>query len=546
MNSDPTLGFHKPGENPQIDEILMSEHLKVTGSKVQTRFPPEPNGFLHIGHAKAINFNFTYAKNNGGTCCLRFDDTNPEAEEQIYFDSIVEIVNWLGFTPDRITATSDYFQQLYDLAIKMIESGHAYVCHQTPEELHASRGGNNHGNRTESPWRNRPVEESLKLFMEMKNGLIAEGSATLRLKIDISSGNPYMWDPIAYRILNKPHVRTGSAWCIYPSYDFSHCLTDSMENITHSFCTTEFSLAREAYYWICDKAHVYKPVQWEYGRLNITNTVLSKRKLKQLVEGGHVSGWSDPRLYTLIALKRRGVPAKAINNFVEKIGVTTSQTIIDVKVLEACVREELNVTSPRCKAIVKPLKVTLINYNGTESIVYPRHPMNPSMGESTVSFSQHLFIDADDFMEVPTKDFKRLSPGKSVGLQRAYVITCKEVVKNESGEIIELKCECDTNKTIKAKIFIHWIDQVSAIPITINMYKPLFCSSNPDANGFLADLNPNSLEVIKGLIDESIGTPAIGLVYQFERVGYFCLDNDSTDGNQIWNLTVSLKEDSKK
>ncbi|KCV72862.1 hypothetical protein H696_00435 [Fonticula alba] len=569
------LKLHKPGENPQIDPKLMEQHLAFTKGKVFTRFPPEPNGFLHIGHAKAMNFNFRYAELHGGNCYLRFDDTNPDAEEPIYFESIEKCVNWLGFQPYKVTATSDYFDELWDLAIRAIKNDKAYICHQTAEEIHQSRGGaDNKGPRTESPWRNRPIEESLKLFHDMRDGKFAPGEATLRLKMDMNSGNPYLWDPVAYRVLHtRPHVRTGTKWIVYPTYDFSHCLIDSIENISHSFCTVEFQTARESYYWVCDAVEVYKPVQWEYGRLNITHMIMSKRKLNRLVDGGFVNGWDDPRLLTIEGMRRRGYTPDAINNFCELLGITTSNTIVEMALLENVVRDDLNKHATRAKVVLDPIKVIITNYEEgkIEDISYPKLPHDESAGMNVVPFCRTLFIDRSDFRETFSSpeeqaNFFRLTPGGSVGLQRAYVITCDKVVHcPETGDIQHIECSYKPNslsadfpRAERPKAYIHWVADCPArgSPITIDahLYSPLFQTSNPEDNpeGFLADLNPDSLQVVKGaLADISIAGAQPEDKFQFERVGFFCLDRESAPvgsgtATPVFNRTVGLKESSRK
>ena len=554
------LKFHKPEENKQLRPEILESHLRETGSKVVTRFPPEPNGFLHIGHAKAINFNFRYAELHEGICYLRYDDTNPEAEEQRYFDSILECVEWLGFRPYRVTASSDYFDRLYELAVDLIRRGKAFICHQTAEEMHAARGGDRCGPRTDSPWRDRPIEESLRLFDDMRNGKFLPGEATLRMKIDMQSGNPYLWDPVAYRVLDKPHPRTGDKWLIYPTYDFTHCLCDSFENITHSLCTTEFQLAREAYYWLCDALEVYRPVQWEYSRLSITNTVLSKRKLLQLVELGHVRGWDDPRLYTLLAVRRRGFTPKAINNFVERLGITTSRTVVNVKLLESCVREDLNRFAIRAMAIIDPVKVIVLNYpeNEFEQIVVSNVPHDPSKGVHEIPFGRILYIDRSDFREQDEPDYYRLAPGKRVLLNHAFVIQCEGFKKDpSSGQITEIHVTYDRHANKKhIKGHIQWVAESSAhrqpVIAQLNMYSNLFKSEDPTKapGGWLQDINPNSLIVYPRIFVDNIVLHAQPEdKFQFERVGYVCVDSDSrvsSTDHLIFNLTVSLKEDPKK
>uniref|UniRef100_A0A7N6AFV4 glutamine--tRNA ligase n=1 Tax=Anabas testudineus TaxID=64144 RepID=A0A7N6AFV4_ANATE len=489
---------------------LLKKHLEITGGQIRTRFPPEPNGILHIGHAKAINFNFGYAKANNGICFLRYDDTNPEKEEEKYFTAIKDMVEWLGYKPYAVTHASDNFQQLYDLAVDLIRRGHAYVCHQKGEELKGH-------NAPPSPWRDRPIEESLVLFERMKKGLFAEGEATLRMKMVMEDGK---MDPVAYRIKYTPHHCTGDEWCIYPTYDYTHCLCDSIENITHSLCTKEFQARRSSYYWLCNALDVYCPVQWEYGRLNLTYTVVSKRKIIKLVESGIVRDWDDPRLFTLTALRRRGFPPEAINNFCARVGVTVSQTTTEPHLLESCVRDVLNDTAPRAMAVLEPLKVTIINLPENSLVLrVPDFPANEAQGSHTVPFTRTIFIEQSDFREVMEKGYKRLTPEQPVGLRHAgYVISVQKVIK-PAGQVHK---------------------------------QPQFQHKHPEdpsevPNGFLSDINPNSLQVISSaLVDTSVKGAKVFDKFQFERVGYFSLDPDSTADKLIFNRTVTLKEDPGK
>lgn len=550
------LKFHKPGENKQLNPEIMRRHLEATGGKVVTRFPPEPNGFLHIGHAKAINFNFGYAKSHDGITYLRYDDTNPEAEEERYYEAIKENVEWLGFTPYKITYASDYFDQLYLYAVELIKKGKAYVCHMTPEEIRASRGGDEKGPRYDSPYRNRPIEENLREFERMKAGEYEEGQATLRLKQDMQSGNPCMWDLVAYRIdKTNAHHRTGRKWCIYPMYDFTHCLCDSLENITHSLCTTEFILAREAYYWVCDQVGVYKAVQWEYGRLNLTNTILSKRKLTKLVEEGVVSSWDDPRLYTLAAVRRRGFTPAAINRFCEEIGITTAPSVVDVRKLESFVRDDLNKVTLRRMCVLEPLLVEFVNVpeGFSKTIVLPNDPRDPTKGESTIELTNQIYMDACDFATSTEASFFRLTPDQPVGLYRVGVM---KFVKSESdaatGKITKLYVELDQSEVpeVKPKTYIQWVPKATALPAEVRIFSDLFKSVNPQANpdGWLADVNRDSLRVIKdALVDSRLATAQVEDKFQFQRVGYFCVDPDTkTTGKLVLNLTVSIKEDPNK
>ncbi|OLY81993.1 putative glutamine-tRNA ligase [Smittium mucronatum] len=553
--------LHKSGENPQISPEILKKHLEFTKGKVITRFPPEPNGFLHIGHAKAINVNFGYAEYHNGKCNLRYDDTNPETEEVQYLDSILEAVRWLGFTPDKILYASDYFDQLYNLAIILIEKGLAYVCHCTAEKMFEDRGGDSNGPRVACEHRDRSVESSLLEFQKMKDGRYKSGEAILRMKMDLEDGNPQMWDLVAYRIIYSTHHRTGDKWCIYPTYDFAHCLCDSIENITHSLCTTEFVQSRKSYYWLCDAVEVYKPVQWEYGRLSVTNTILSKRKLLKLLENNIISSLDDPRLYTLPALRRRGVPALAINGFVRELGVTTSKTTIEVSRLENHIRDCLNSVAPRLMAVLDPIKVKLINLGKSVDLEVPFNPRDPSFGSHSVPFTDTLFIDSSDFRLEDSKDYYRLAPGKTVGLLYAPgPITCTEVIYGEDGGVLELLCKledgADGKPIPKPKTYIQWVpfSPKHGSPVVldeIRLYNDLFKHSNPYdktivPGGFLTDINPESLVTIKSAIVETgfydllfkfINGEATRkefdsknfeeLRFQFLRTGYFTVDKDT-------------------
>uniref|UniRef100_A0A671KSV0 Glutamine--tRNA ligase n=1 Tax=Sinocyclocheilus anshuiensis TaxID=1608454 RepID=A0A671KSV0_9TELE len=513
---------------------LLKKHLEETGGQVRSRFPPEPNGILHIGHAKAINFNFGFAKANNGICFLRYDDTNPEKEEEKYFTAIKEMVEWLGYKPFSVTHASDHFQLLYDLAVDLICRGHAYMCHQRGEELKGH-------NIPPSPWRERPVEESLLLFDRMRKGMFAEGEVTLRMKMVMEDGK---MDPVAYRIKYTPHHRTGDTWCIYPTYDYTHCLCDSIENITHSLCTKEFQSRRSSYFWLCNALDLYCPVQWEYGRLNLTYTVVSKRKIIKLVETGIVRDWDDPRLFTLTALRRRGFPSQAINNFCARVGVTVAQTTMEPHLLESCVREVLNDTAPRAMAILEPLKVTITNLPTNKEVRVPDFPANEAKGSHVVPFSKTIFIEQSDFREVMEKGYKRLTPDQPVGLRHAgYVIS-------QNG-MCELEVTCASSDSVeKPKAFIHWVSD--PLRCEVRLYERLFLHKNPEdpaevPAGFLSDINPNSLTGIEcALVDHSVGKAKVFDKFQFERVGYFSLDPDSTSEKLVFNRTVTLKEDPGK
>lgn len=540
--------FHAPGENFKTDgyvvtentERLLKEHLVKTGGRVITRFPPEPNGILHIGHAKAININFGYAAAFSGSCNLRYDDTNPEKEEEKFFVGIKDMVEWLGYQPDRITHSSDNFQQLYEWAVVLIKKDLAYVCHQTADQMKGF-------NPEPSQWRDRPVEESLQLFEDMKNGKIDEGLATLRMKIKLEEGK---LDPVAYRIKFVRHHRTGDTWCIYPTYDYTHCLCDSLENITHSLCTKEFQSRRSSYYWLCNALDIYCPVQWEYGRLNVNYTVVSKRKIAKLITEKIVQDWDDPRLFTLTALRRRGFPAEAINNFCARMGVTGAQVTIDPSMLESFVRDYLNINAPRVLVVLEPLKVTISNFphNAAQPLTIPDYPTAPEKGSHTIAFDRVIFIERSDFKEQPEKGYRRLAPDQTVGLRHAgYVLKVTEVIRDPTGEVTELICSCESSDVAaKPKAFIQWVS--NPVEIEIRLYESLFFHKNPeDSNevpgGFLSDCNPNSLTVRRSFADSSIANSKVYDKYQFERIGFFSVDPDTTADRLVFNRTVTLKED---
>ncbi|WFD26444.1 glutamine--tRNA ligase [Malassezia nana] len=506
--------LHKPGDNPQKHAYLREEHLRATNGSVVTRFPPEPNGYLHIGHSKAIAVNFGYARYHRGLCYLRFDDTNPAAEEEKYFTSILETVRWLGFEPYKVTYSSDYFDRLYELAVELIRRGLAYVDHSTADEIREGRGGPDKGARKESAWRHRPIDESLQAFEDMKQGKYKPGEATLRMKQDIlGSGNPQMWDLIAYRVLDAPHHRTGTTWRIYPTYDFTHCLVDSFENISHSLCTTEFILARESYEWLCDALDVYKPRQYEYGRLSIEGAVMSKRKMLKLVSGGYVDGWDDPRMYTLIGLRRRGVPPGAILSFVNQLGVTTNNSTIQINRFDQSMRQYLEMNTPRLMMVVQPLRIVIENLDEVYflSIDKPLHPKVPSMGQVTVPFTRVVYIDASDFRLQDTKDYFRLAPGKTVGLyQVPHPITCTDVRTNAEGQVTELVCRYESGPNAPVpKTYIQWVAEhaPSRSPVRVRevrLFHALFTCENPAAqDNFLDHINPHSREVLQDAMVET-------------------------------------------
>lgn len=523
--------------------------------RVHTRFPPEPNGYLHIGHAKSICLNFGVARENGGMCNLRFDDTNPVKEDVEYVDSIQEDVHWLGFDwEDRLFYASDYFQQLYELAEKLIVMGKAYVDALSADEIREYRGTLTEPGR-ESPWRNRSVEENLDLFRRMRAGEFADGELVLRAKIDMASPNIIMRDPTLYRIRTVHHHRTGDTWRIYPMYDFTHCISDSIEGITHSICTLEFENNRELYDWILDTLGLFHPQQIEFARLNLNYTVLSKRKLIQLVKEHHVRGWDDPRMPTLSGLRRRGCPPEAIRDFCARIGVSKADSVVDIGLLEFCMREFLNKTAPRVMAVLDPVKVIIENYpeDTVEWFDMPYQPEDESQGTRKVPFSRELYIERDDFMENPVKKFHRLAPGQEVRLRYAYYITCKEVVKDGAGNIVALRCEYDpqskggsTPDGRKVKGTLHWVSSRHAVPAEIRLYDALFTVENPnvceEGKTFLDYLNPRSLVTVTGMLEPSLAETAPGTQVQFERLGYFCADPDSRPGALVFNRTVTLKD----
>ncbi|KAF8557039.1 glutaminyl-tRNA synthetase [Imleria badia] len=606
--------LHKPGENPQIKPELHDKHLAVTGGRVYTRFPPEPNGYLHIGHCKAIFVDFGYAAHHGGGAYLRFDDTNPEKEEARYFTSIIEVVRWLGYEPWKITYSSDYFDQLYELAVELIKRDKAYVCHCSQEQMRADRGEKVAAPRA-CVHRDRPIEESLAEFQKMKDGFYRPKEAFLRMKQDLADPNPKMWDLTAYRVLDSSHHRTHDKWRIYPTYDYTHCLVDSFENISHSLCTTEFMTSRQSYEWLCDALEVYKPKQSEFGRLNLTGTITSKRKILQLVNQGYVTGWDDPRLHTVIALRRRGVPPEAILSFVSTLGVSTAETNIQIGRFDQAIRQFLEGTAPRLLMVLRPLKVTIENLPEDYVLMVekPLHPKVPELGTSAIPFTRTIYIDADDFRLEDSKDYFRLAPGKTVGLfQAPHPITCTSYkTDHTTGQVTELICKLEDKGNKKPKTYIQWVAEhaPSGSPVRVDetrIFYPLFKSDNPLAAvpDFTADVNPHSMDVVKGamvevgfwpLARESLknalaeakaradkskadgaqqfldpGTPVVTpeqlvgkecIRFQGLRVAYFAVDSDSRLSaldnpsgpcgmNQgdvlVLNRIVSLKEDAGK
>jgi len=529
------------------------------GGRVHTRFPPEPNGYLHIGHAKSICLNFGIAEEFNGLCNLRFDDTNPTKEDVEYIESIKEDVRWLGFDwEDREYYASDYFPKLYEYAVQLIKEGHAYVDSLSQEEIRALRGTLTEPGR-ESPYRNRSVEENLELFERMKAGEFEDGACVLRARIDMASPNLNMRDPTIYRIRKVPHHRTGDKWCIYPMYDFTHCLSDSIEGITHSICTLEFENNRPLYDWFLDTLRVEcRPQQIEFARLNLSHTVLSKRKLLRLVEEGHVAGWDDPRMPTISGMRRRGYTPEAIREFCDRIGVAKNDSIVDMALLEYCVRQDLNKHSPRVMAVLHPLKLVIDNYpeGKTEELDAINNPEDPSAGTRKVPFSRVLYIERDDFMEDPPKKFFRLAPGREVRLRYAYFVTCTGVVKDEkNGEITEIRCTYDpatrggdSPDGRKVKATLHWVSAAHAVDAEVRLYNTLFTRKNPseteEGKDFTDYLNPKSLEVLRGCkVEPSLKSAAPGSRFQFERVGYFCVDSkDSSPEHLVFNRTVTLRD----
>lgn len=523
---------------------------------VATRFPPEPNGYLHIGHAKSICLNFGLANEFKGTCNLRFDDTNPSKEETEYVDSIMADVKWLGFDwEDRLYYASDYFETLYELACVLIKKGKAYVCELSPDEMREYRGTLTKPGK-ESPFRNRSVEENLDLFTRMRAGEFADGAKTLRAKIDMTSGNIVMRDPVLYRIQRAHHHRTGDSWLIYPMYDFTHCLSDSIEGITHSICTLEFENNRPLYDWVINETEVeHKPQQIEFARLNLTYTVMSKRKLLELVNKKIVTGWDDPRMPTICGLRRRGYTPEAIRDFAERIGVARSDNMVDIAMLEHCIREDLNKKAPRVMAVIDPLKVIIDNYpeNQVEYVEAVNNPEDESAGVREMLFSRELWIERSDFMENPQKKFFRLSPGAEVRFKHAYYLTCTGIVKNVKGEVVEVHCNYDpttkrgwSDDGRKVKGTIHWVSAQHAVKAEVRFYDHLFIKENPDdlAEGqdYKDLINPESLEVKECFIEPHASDLKPGEKVQFDRTGYFCVDPDSVQGRPVFNRTVSLKD----
>jgi len=540
-----------------IRTIIVEDLKSGKHSRVITRFPPEPNGFLHIGHAKSICLNFGIARENNSVCHLRFDDTNPGKESTEYVEAIKSDVSWLGFDwGEHLYYSSDYFDRLHDFAVQLITLGKAYVCHLSGDEMREQRGTLTEPGQ-ESPYRNRTIEENMALFAQMKNGELDDGDCVLRAKIDMASANFLMRDPVVYRILKTSHHRTGDKWCIYPMYDFTHCLSDMIEGITHSLCTLEFENNRPLYDWVLDTLETpCHPQQIEFARLNINFTIMSKRKLLQLVDEGHVSGWDDPRMLTISGLRRRGYTPASIRNFCNTIGIGKRESWIDMGVLENSVRDDLNEHAPRVMGVLKPLKLIITNYpeDQEEELVAQNHPKKPDMGTRTIPFCREIFIEATDFMEDPPKKFFRLGPGREVRLRYAYLITCQEAVKDKNGEIVELRCTYDPESRggsapdgRKVKGTIHWVSARHAVTAEVRLYDRLFTAEHPDMDKkkhFKEFLNPNSLEVLTDcLLEPSLKEAKPSDRCQFERQGYFCLDSDSsTSDKPILNRIVTLRD----
>jgi glutaminyl-tRNA synthetase len=560
-NSAPDAGVTAPSpestgpSNFIRDAMIADLQSGKYNGRIATRFPPEPNGYLHIGHAKAICLDFGLADEFGGITNLRFDDTNPSKEETEYVDSIMEDVRWLGFEWDGLYYASDYFGQLYDWAVQLIKEGKAYVCDLTAEEMREYRGTLTEPGK-DSPYRNRSVEENLDLFERMKNGEFPDGSRTLRAKIDMASPNLNFRDPVLYRILHMEHHRTGNKWCIYPMYDYAHGQSDSIEQITHSMCTLEFEDHRPLYNWFIEQLGIYPSRQYEFDRLNLTYTLLSKRKLLQLVRDGHVRGWDDPRMPTLSGIRRRGYTPEAIRNFVSNIGVSKTQGVTQLSLLEHYLREDLNKRSQRVMAVLNPLKVTITNYpdDVVEEMDAVNNPEDESAGTRKVPFSKVIYIEQDDFREDPPKQYFRLAPGREVRLRYAYFITCQQVVKDADGNVTELLCTYDPATRggnapdgRKVKSTIHWVSAARALDAEVRLYENLFTKENPndveEGQDFTANLNPHSLDVVTGArVEPSLAEAPPGTRLQFERIGYFCTDLESKPGRLVFNRTIGLKD----
>ena len=549
---------HETGNSTDFIRSIIKEDIRTGryGGKVITRFPPEPNGYLHIGHAKSIVLNFGIAEEFGGRCHLRFDDTNPLKESMEYVQSIQEDVRWLGYDwGEHLYFASDYFEKLYEFAVDLVKKGKAYVDDLTPEEIRQYRGTLTEPGK-ESPYRNRSVEENLDLLERMRKGEFPEGSKVLRAKIDMAHPNMNMRDPVMYRIIKAPHYRRGNEWCIFPTYDWAHGQSDSIEGITHSICTLEFEDHRPLYDWFLDQLGIHHPQQIEFARLELTYTVLSKRKLLELVNGGHVDGWDDPRMPTISGMRRRGYTPEAIRDFCNRIGVAKANSVVDVALLEHCVRDHLNKVAPRRMVVLNPLKVVIINYpdEQVEEMEAINNPEDESMGKRKVPFSKVVYIERDDFREDPPKKFFRLAPGREVRLRYAYYITCVDVIKDENGDIVELHCTYDPESRggwspdgRKVRGTLHWVSAKHAVPIEVRLYDRLFSVPYPEADkegrDFKEFLNPDSLKVITAYAEPGLAEAQPGERFQFERQGYFCVDTrDSKPGKPVFNRTITLKD----
>ena len=544
-----------PERGDFIREIVAADLREGRCQTVVTRFPPEPNGYLHIGHAKSICLNFGIAREFGGRCHLRFDDTNPTKEEQEYTDAIQTDIRWLGFDwGEHLYYASDYFEQLYQWAVDLIKAGKAYVDDLTADQIREYRGTFTEPGR-DSPWRNRSADESLDLFARMRAGEFPNGARVLRARIDMASPNINLRDPVLYRILHAEHARTGDAWCVYPTYDFAHGQSDAIEGVTHSICTLEFEDHRPLYDWLIDNLPVpSRPHQYEFARLNLTRTVLSKRVLLRLVNGGYVRGWDDPRMPTLSGLRRRGFPAEGIRDLATMIGVAKAESVVEVEMLEHAVRDVLNRRAPRRFAVLDPLKMVLENYpeGQVEEMEVPNNPEDPFAGSRRVPFTRELWIERDDFMEEPVRKFFRLAPGREVRLRSAYFVTCREVVKDAAGRIVELRCTYDPATRggdapdgRRPKATLHWVSAAHAVPAEVRLYDYLFRSPHPGADGrdLFEDLNPDSETVLRGcLVEPSLAGLPVGETVQFERLGYFCPGPDSAPGAPVFNRTLTLKD----
>jgi glutaminyl-tRNA synthetase len=552
MTADATTDA--PANRDFIRDIVQADLAAKRHASVVTRFPPEPNGYLHLGHAKSISLNFGIAEEFGGRCHLRLDDTNPTKEEQAYIDAIMADVKWLGYDwGTHLYHASDYFEQLYEWAVHLIKSGKAYIDDQSVDDMRAARGTLTEPGRN-SPFRDRSVADNLDLFTRMRAGEFPNGARVLRARIDMASGNMNLRDPVLYRILHANHPRTGTAWCLYPTYDYAHGQSDAIEGITHSICTLEFEDHRPLYDWFLENLPVpARPRQYEFARLNLTHTILSKRVLTELVRGGHVSGWDDPRMPTIAGLRRRGVPAAALRDFVKRVGVAKANSVVEVGMLEFSIREQLNATAPRRMGVLKPLKLVIENYpeGQTEEMDAVNHPDDASLGTRKVPFSREILVEQDDFMENPAKGFFRLSPGKEVRLRFAYFVTCRDVVKDAAGNVIELRCTYDPATRSgntppdgrKVKATLHWVSAKHAVSAEVRLYDHLFSNPAPDAANFAADLNRASLEVIRDArLEPAIAADAFTVPMQLERLGYFVRDADSKPGHMVLGRTVGLRD----